>query len=78
MDEKKDGAKSVRSNDLLCCPFCGNTVKEWDCMFRMIRCMPPSQETHSYYEVCCHKCGAAGPFQYSKEEALKAWNLRAI
>lgn len=24
MEDKKDGANSVRSNDLLCCPFCGS------------------------------------------------------
>lgn len=51
------------------CPFCGH---EKTYIFTDI----DSQFGESFANVC-DKCGATGPFEDSKEQAIDAWNKRS-
>jgi len=51
------------------CPFCGCKKT---CMFPDI-----DSEFGTAWAVVCDKCGATGPFEDSKEQAIFAWNERS-
>ena len=49
------------------CPFCKSEAKHFE------RHNPMSKWRHS---VDCEKCGASGPVEATKAEAISAWNTR--
>jgi len=71
MDEKKDGTLTVRSNDLLCCPFCGAPGD-----LRSDKCNPEKP----VWNAGCSKFGCIihrpNFWQYDKQRVIDAWNLR--
>lgn len=46
------------------CPFCGGKPYV-------------EKDTEDNMTVDCQECFASGPFSYTEEEAIKAWNRRA-
>jgi hypothetical protein len=71
--DKKGRLSAVRSNDLLCCPFCGKKGT----IYPTLHCF-----THKpvYYPRCeTNQCvGQNGWISFdTKDEAIKAWNKRA-
>lgn len=69
---KKGRLSAVRSNELLCCPFCGNqkpylhSNRVWNITKSSIWCDPG-----------LGGCGARGPEKDMDEEAIIGWNIRA-
>lgn len=69
MDENKDGANSVRSNELLGCPFCGEQPETyWDSGTTLDEC---------YREGFNIKCCYVHVTAIYKEDAIIKWNHRA-
>lgn len=55
------------------CPFCGSDAEIKD----YPECIPKSARCIYYAEVhCSHPQCQAGLWEYTKEEAIKAWNTR--
>lgn len=57
----------IEPGPLLPCPFCGAGAEHIE------RSNPMSKWRHS---VDCNTCGASGPVEATKEQAIAAWNQR--
>ena len=68
-DARAAAEKSVCSNGLLPCPFCGGIDLEFDAAG-----MPLEDNTDITEWVNCNTCGASGPDGYSPSQK---WNERA-
>lgn len=66
-NEKKPSNSSLSDLVIKPCPFCGNEPEMWNCA-----------KDNVPNHVCCIKCGADGPRQENKQEAIEAWNERAL
>lgn len=67
---KKTDAVSIRTSELLDCPFCGKDAEIDDAY--------DEYEGVQYWEVCCNNCWAVTCRKLTKEEAALFWNQRAI
>ena len=63
----KAGEQPTITQALKPCPFCKSEAKHFE------RHNPMSKWRHS---VDCEKCGASGPVEATKAEAISAWNTR--
>jgi Lar family restriction alleviation protein len=57
---------------MIFCPFCGNTNKDEFAIYSQLR------NPHSdlvVYNACC-SCGATGPDADTRKEAVEEWNKR--
>ena len=68
MSEKTTDGKSVPSNVLLACPFCGSDH---------VYTSPPSLGRSERWSVQCDDCGAEGPCSKTEHLAEASWNDRA-
>ncbi len=58
--------------DRKACPFCGKDkgfldIEQWTVY---------GNQNHEEYAVACMNCGAQGPNEISREQAVKSWNMR--
>ena len=67
MTMTKAGEQPTITQALKPCPFCKSEAKHFE------RHNPMSKWRHS---VDCEKCGASGPVEATKAEAISAWNTR--
>ena len=50
------------------CPFCGEMDELYPETFLV--------DEYEYNTVRCHNCGAQGPENFNKEQAIEAWDER--
>ena len=70
MDAIMTPPKPPTSPELKSCPFCG------DARDHEVVEQPLTSDPMPIYFVECSRCGAQGPCEDNKEQAVKSWNTR--